>query len=641
MKRPFILVVQFLMLLQIEAQEGRKLNKSQEQKLTDTPVDIRKMIVNAIEVGKHDSSSADKIFRRAIEKAKRANDLHGTGEAYYEMGEMYYRYKNHNKSFGAFFNAKEYFVKADSKNEIATTNFTLGRQQFYRGNYKIAAGHLNFAMREAKKLHLQKLEADVLEYMGILYHVMPNPVSKSSDLLRKSLYIKQKINDQSGAFHIGETLAEVYYDEKNFDSALYFSRSSVLLAEKLGLNYEANLARLHQIRYLLRLNKQEDAKGMLYSIKEKVFDSSDLNISIRYYTQSGNYHTAVQDTIAGRKMYDSAMQIAQNSGFPEMYSLVYKNMADAYYCAGDFRKAFEYQFQYTAKMANLYSADNYATFGELEYILKTNMTEGEVKHLSVENEIKELRLKNERTLRVILLISTAGFLLSAAIIFILYKKQKRKSSIIEKQGNELQTLMKEIHHRVKNNLQVISSLLDLQSQTIGDKQAAEAIKESRNRVQTMALIHQDLYSEGNIKGVEMPDYINKLVLSLFSSYNVKKNKIQLETNIEPILLDIDLVIPIGFVLNELISNALKYAFTNKETGILQISLRQNIDELLLKVKDNGDGFPSGLNVYKAQSFGYKLVKAFAQKLKARLEVYNDNGACVLLHIRKYNISSLA
>ena len=116
--------------------------------------------------------------------------------------------------------------------------------------------------------------------------------------------------------------------------------------------------------------------------------------------------------------------------------------------------------------------------------------------------------------------------------------------------------MKEIHHRVKNNLQVISSLLDLQSLTFGDKLAAEAIKESRNRVHTMALIHQHLYQEGNMKRIEMEDYINNLAQSLFSSYNVKKNKISLHTSIAPVPLDVDLVILIGLVLNELISNAL-------------------------------------------------------------------------------------
>ena len=103
------------------------------------------------------------------------------------MGEMYFRHKKHNRSFGAFLNAKEYFVKAGARKDVAITNFTLGRQQFYRGNYKISAAHLNFAMREAKQLKLTKLESDVLEYMGILYHVMPNPDLQSSALLRRSL----------------------------------------------------------------------------------------------------------------------------------------------------------------------------------------------------------------------------------------------------------------------------------------------------------------------------------------------------------------------------------------------------------------------------------------------------------------------
>lgn len=625
--------------MQLAAQDGRE--AGERVKGSDSSKRYDGIIQRAKEIGMKDSSAADKLFRAVIQDAKKANDPYTAGKAFYEMGEMYYRYKKHNKSFGAFFNAKELFIKAGSDNEVAVTNFVLGRQQFYRGNYKISAGHLNFAMREAKRLKLKKLEGDILEYMGILYYVMPNPGSKSSDLLRKSLEIKQEIKDQNGALHIGATLARVYYNDKNFDSALYFYNSSVLLAEKLGLAYEANLARLDEIPSLLRLGKSKEANVILDSIKKNVLDSSDVNLSIRYHTQLGNYHITIKDTINGQKNYDTALRIAQNSGFPEMYSLVYKNMADAYYNAGDFRKAFENQIQYTEKMASLYSADNYSTVGDLEYILKTNITEDEVKHLSIQNEMKELRLKSERSLRVILLISTGGFLISATIIFLLYQKQKKKSGIIEKQGVELQTLMKEIHHRVKNNLQVISSLLDLQSQTIGDSQAAEAIKESRNRVQTMALIHQDLYSEANTQGIEMPDYINKLVMSLFSSYNVKKNKIQLETNIEPILLDIDLVIPIGFVLNELISNALKYAFSNKESGVLHISLSQNNDGLLLKVKDNGEGFPAGLNIYKAQSFGYKLVKAFAQKLKARLEVYNDDGACVLLHIRKNKINLLS
>lgn len=151
--------------------------------------------------------------------------------------------------------------------------------------------------------------------------------------------------------------------------------------------------------------------------------------------------------------------------------------------------------------------------------------------------------------------------------------------------------MKEIHHRVKNNLQIISSLLDLQSLTIQDAQASEAVKESRNRVHSMALIHQNLYNEGNIKGIQIENYINHLAENLFQSYNIQPGKVKLKTDIEQIDLDVDTVIPIGLILNELLSNSLKYAFTNKEAGIILVKLKQLNGSLLLEVKDNGAGFP--------------------------------------------------
>lgn len=641
MKRLFFPVIQLCVLTQLAAQDGRGLAGLKEKNTGDSLLTIDQLILKAKETGKKDTSAADKIFRKAIAKAIKAGDDYNTGKAYAELGEMYFLHKKHHKSFGAFLNSKEYFSKSGSKKEIAVTNFKLGRQQYYRGNYKISSGHLSYAMQLAKQLKLKKLEADILEYMGILYHVMPSPEYNSSALLKKSVEIKEQLNDPVGKLHIMEKLAGVYYDQKKFDSSLYYSNASVALAEKINLQYDANLSRLDQIPALLRLGKYDEAKEKLFFVKKDRFDSADLNISIRYYTQAGNYCVALQDTLVAAKKYDTALHIAQVSGFPELSALVYRQMAGAYYYSNNFKKAYEYQLEYGNKMAGLYSNENFKPVKELEYILKANSTEDEVKYLSIQNEIKAVQLKNEKTLRTVLLVSAGGFLLSAGVIFFLYRKQKRKSDIIEKQDADLQTLMKEIHHRVKNNLQVISSMLDLQSHTIGHKQASEAIKESRNRVQAMALIHQHLYGEGNMKTIKMEDYINSLIQSLFSSYNVKKNKIVLETKIDTVSADAEPVILMGLVLNELISNALKYAFCNKETGTLSITLKQNenSDHFLLEVKDDGAGFPTGFNIYRSESFGYKLIKAFAHKLKARIEVFNDNGACVQLYIRKFKITS--
>lgn len=255
--------------------------------------------------------------------------------------------------------------------------------------------------------------------------------------------------------------------------------------------------------------------------------------------------------------------------------------------------------------------------------------------LSRENILKGNELAKEKKLRWSLLAGAGVLLLSGISIFVLYQKQRKKNAIIQKQSADLEVLMKEIHHRVKNNLQVVSSLLDLQSHTITDSQASAAVKEGKNRVQSMALIHQNLYSEGNIKGIMVKEYISNLVQSLSDSYNISNEKVKVNINIDDLNLDVDTMIPLGLVLNELVSNAFKYAFNEKQPGILNILLQEKDEKLHLKVSDNGSGFPAEMDVKSAKSFGLKMIKAFAQKLKASLDIYNNNGAVVEMQISKF------
>jgi two-component sensor histidine kinase len=261
--------------------------------------------------------------------------------------------------------------------------------------------------------------------------------------------------------------------------------------------------------------------------------------------------------------------------------------------------------------------------------------------LSREINLQTSQLAKEKQTRWLLTGGIGLLLLSGFSIFTLYQKQKKKNIVIQKQSVDLEVLMKEIHHRVKNNLQVVSSLLDLQSHTITDSQASAAVKEGKNRVQSMALIHQNLYSEGNIKGIMVKEYISNLVQSLSDSYNITNDNVKVNVNIDDLNLDVDTMIPLGLVLNELVSNAFKYAFPQdavyKENhqGILNILLQEKDEKLHLKVSDNGAGFPAGMDVKSAKSFGLKMIKAFAQKLKATLDIYNNNGAVVEMQISKF------
>ncbi len=258
--------------------------------------------------------------------------------------------------------------------------------------------------------------------------------------------------------------------------------------------------------------------------------------------------------------------------------------------------------------------------------------------LARENSLNQGQLKREQYIKWGLVLGLALFLISGAAIFGLYKKQIQKNAIIQKQASDLEILMKEIHHRVKNNLQVVSSLLDLQSHSITDAQAHEAVKEGKNRVQSMALIHQNLYSEGNINSIRLKEYVNTLVQTLCDSYNITNDKVKINADIDDLNLDVETMIPLGLVLNELVSNAFKYAFKEKLNGVLNIFLKVQANQLHLVVSDNGVGFPAGLDVKTSKSFGLKMIRAFAQKLKAELNIYNNNGAVIKMKIAKFKMA---
>ena len=208
------------------------------------------------------------------------------------------------------------------------------------------------------------------------------------------------------------------------------------------------------------------------------------------------------------------------------------------------------------------------------------------------------------------------------------KTNKRLLEAVE----EKDQLLREIHHRVKNNLQVISSLLSLQTKYVKDKHAISALNEGQNRVESMVLIHQNLYRQDDISGVSMKDYIPRLANSIFDSYNIQGDEIKIEYELDDITLDVATVIPIGLVLNELISNALKYAFPDRKRGMLNVSLSINCNNLILSVSDNGIGLNQAEYV---KGFGSKLIAAFARKLEGDLKINGEDGTCVEILIKNF------
>lgn len=187
-------------------------------------------------------------------------------------------------------------------------------------------------------------------------------------------------------------------------------------------------------------------------------------------------------------------------------------------------------------------------------------------------------------------------------------------------------LLKEIHHRVKNNLQIVTSLLNLQSSRLQEPHIQKILQECQNRVSSMALIHEQLYQSEDLAKIDFANYVHNLVNNLCSSYDIYNSAIQIKMSIDDIYLSIDTAIPCGLILNELVSNALKYAFPLQQKGEIKIDFDLKTDNYLqLSVKDNGIGISPELDIDKTTSLGLQLVKALTRQLQGTLVLNRDMG----------------
>ena len=220
-----------------------------------------------------------------------------------------------------------------------------------------------------------------------------------------------------------------------------------------------------------------------------------------------------------------------------------------------------------------------------------------------------------------------------------YQELELADNKIKASLQEKEVMLKEIHHRVKNNLQVISSLLSLQSNHIDDPYALTMFKESQNRVRSMALVHQKLYQSVDLSNIDFGDYINGLTTELYRSYAIDPLDIQFRLMSEKIQLPIDLAVPCGLVVNELISNILKHAFPAgfKEEKQIEISIQPyENDGMEVKISDNGIGMPEDFHYKKTDSLGFKLVYILVEdQLRGTIDWTSDNGTIFTIRFNKH------
>lgn len=336
------------------------------------------------------------------------------------------------------------------------------------------------------------------------------------------------------------------------------------------------------------------------------------------------------------------MGFAQKSALAPTYLALSESNLDR----GNYKNAYEYFTKYKAYEDSILDETKTRQIAELQTEYETEKKDQAIVELEQKSEIQRLQTEKQKSQ---IYLSLAGIALLLVIAFIFYYrsrlKQKAnyqletKNAEIAKQNDEKEVLLKEIHHRVKNNLQIISSLLSMQTRGLTDHKVIDAMKESQSRVKTMALIHEKLYQYENLSSINMQEYMKQLSEFLTQTYGRNK-EIEVTINTEDINLDIDTAVPLGLITNELLSNALKYAFEGVETGEIQINLsRSESGDFRLVIKDSGVGLDKDMDIEKTTSLGLRLVRTLTRQINGNLSIDSHPGTTFSIDFREESLAA--
>ncbi|WP_340152740.1 sensor histidine kinase [uncultured Marivirga sp.] len=417
-----------------------------------------------------------------------------------------------------------------------------------------------------------------------------------------------------------------HYADANSDSSYYYMDQIAGLLPQITNPFHHTWHSYSMGSKLIKKEKYEEAKTYLYKTIENLEKYNLKTIDLYQFAHlllgeiaevEGNYIKAIQ-YFEIAKNASITINTRANTAF-----FIWK-LFNAYELQGDYKKALEHYIEYSEANNVIEVERNQRSLRESEL------------QLNVLNQDKQLAANRQRQF-----IYIAALVIGALLIALLYRnfrlKQKsnkklkglneelaHKNELLDKRNEENELLLKEIHHRVKNNLEMVKSLIALQSAQIDDPATKEAMIASQNRVQSMGIIHQKLYQGTNLGSIEMKDYFLNLSEGILDTFNAEE-KVKIECAMDNLELDVDTAVPIGLIVNELLTNALKYAFVKKDQGTILISLEKTSDDnLRLKVDDNGVGKVVGL-APKGTGFGSQLVQLLTQQLNGKMKEHTKEG----------------
>ncbi len=547
---------------------------------------------------------------------------------YYHSGVIY-------KNLSEFDASEEYLLnclelEGLSDKRIANVHMVLSNLYKRLGHWEDGMKHSSEALSHYEAIKDTAYMINSLSSIGYFLMYM-DQVDQGIEYHLKSLNLA-KIFDSDLSKSIAYSNIGLCQERKNLlDSAMHYHHKSLSLNEKnedkVGMLYDyLNIGRLS-----LAQKKPDYALDMARLALDFSNEISDPTLILNSQKIIGSALVDLGQYEEGVLLLEELVSRNKIGGTKFDSMSLFRRLHEAYRSTSDFQKSLAYMEKYHEIEKEMNGLEANEKVNELEIKYQTEKKASTIQVLQLEKEIDQQKIA--QTNRRFWLALIGGLVLGVLLIglYRLYRKSKVQEKALGKALTEKEILLREVHHRVKNNLQLISSILNLQYVDSNDDGVKFALQEGQNRVMSMSYIHQQLYQNDDLAEVDVKLYFRKLIQNLFESYHMSQQEVKLELDIDELILDLDTLIPLGLILNELISNSLKHAFVDENKGLIQVRLKQlKSQKFMLSVADDGEVGDVDLDNIKQGSFGLRMVQAFSSQLGGQLEVDNSHGTCFTL-----------
>jgi two-component sensor histidine kinase len=560
------------------------------------------------------------------------------------------------KLSGLYAKAEEYGAAwPDSLNRIAALitkegnrihdHTALVRAERYRaqamwrlGSHSAAMKAAIRALTDAEKWKLTSEIPDIYAVIGNLHKEKAN-YQMAFQAVEKGMRAARMVRDTAAIIYMirlkamfTQGLGSQENDTAMIHRSLDMHLEGLRLAESSPRFERNRIAYYNNIAQVLVKRKEMDKA--LFFVSKGIHLATKYNqpLSLTYsYTWLSQIYFHNQETEKGKEYLFKALKITQELKNPFREMEVYRYLYQGLRPTNEYKATLDAYARYIEIRDSLRVLDNVRQMSELQIQYEAEKKDHQIAALGAVNQIKT----RENTW---ITIGLAIFLVLSIFMIFQYRTIARSNRILEEnnrkineQSQQMKLLMRELHHRVKNNLQIVSNLLSLQSNRLTDEDARQSIKTGQQRIEAMSLIHKSLYNHDNVNMVDMREYLTNLVESVMQSFGLSEERFRLILQVEIEELDIDMAMPLGLIVNEWITNSFKHAYQHIRHPELSLKLEMN-DTIQLEIRDNGSGLDMKLWDRPGSSFGIKLIKVLSRQLDGQCHVAVKEGTSFTLEI---------